>query len=223
VELLDLVFPKKCVGCGKVGGYVCRDCEVGMWEEEQICPVCTRASRYGLRHRYCRESGSIEGLICFWAYEGIAQKLIKQAKYRFYYDYLGELLAGIGTRPELEYFYSFLKEGPLVVPVPLWPKREKERGFNQAEVIAKMVGKQWGLNTGNLLVRVKDTGHQTGRSRRERLEAVKDAFKLKIDGLLAKTILLVDDVWTTGATMRECTRVLKRAGVGRVWGLVLAR
>jgi competence protein ComFC len=224
---LDLFFPKKCVGCGKMGKYVCEKCEVGMWEEEQICPVCCRASRYGLRHKYCNRAWSIEGLTCFWAYEGLSQKLIKQAKYWFYYDYLGELVRDVSVRvsvrSEFNYFNKFLTTKPTVVPVPLWPKREKERGFNQAEVIGRLVASRWSLEMRSILLRVKDTGRQVGRDRAQRLEAVKEAFKLKTKDQLPKTILLVDDVWTTGATMRECSRVFKQAGAERVWGMVLAR
>src|SRR3989304_8658819 len=107
VDIWDVVFPKKCVGCGKMGGYVCEKCDVGLWEEEQICPTCGRASRYGLRHQYCKEAWSMEGLTCFWAYEGIAQKLIKQAKYKFYYDYLGELLEDISVRVSVRSEFAY--------------------------------------------------------------------------------------------------------------------
>ena len=221
MDILDLVFPKKCINCGKWGrGKVVHLCGVGGGE-----------SRYGLRHVYCKRPWSMEGFTCFWAYEGIAQKLIKQVKYRFYYDYLNELIscpvAPLNSLPEFEYLRRFLEVRPVVVPVPLWPKREKERGFNQAEIIAQIAGRQWALETGQMLVRTKDTGKQVGRTREERLEAVRDAFSitprppLNLRG--GVNILLVDDVWTTGATMSECCRILKIAGVKKVWGLVLAR
>lgn len=226
ISFLDILFPKKCVGCGKVGKYVCSECEVGLWEEEQICPICARNSRYGLPHKYCHEPYSLDGLTCLWAYEGLAQKIIKKAKYKYFYDVLGELLvhgSEFIDRPEFNYFLKFLETKPVVVPVPLHPKRLRERGFNQAEMIAKMFSQIWHLELNDCLIRVKDTGHQTGRGRDERLGAVKDAFQLKTKGQLPKAILLVDDVWTTGATMNECCKILKKAGVKKVWGLVLAR
>jgi len=75
---------------------------VGLWEEEQICPVCTRNSRYGLPHKYCHKSYGLDGLTCLWSYEGIAKKIIKKAKYKYFYDLLGELI----NLPEGgEYFY----------------------------------------------------------------------------------------------------------------------
>jgi ComF family protein len=125
--------------------------------------------------------------------------------------------------PEYSSLNGFMENGPVIVPVPLYPKRERERGFNQAEVIGRLVAGRWLLETKNLLLRVRDTGRQVGRDRVQRLDAMKEAFMLKTKDQLPTTVLLVDDVWTTGATMNECARVLKRAGVRFVWGLVLAR
>jgi competence protein ComFC len=225
---LDILFPRKCVGCGKEGGYVCKECEVGMWEEEQICPACARPSRYGLRHEYCRDK-TMEGLICLWAYEGIVRKLIKGSKYNnYYFDYLKDDALHnwrIAQRPELTYFCRYLELKPIVVPVPLYAKREKERGFNQAEIISLSLSKSLSLPMEKLLVRLKDTGRQVGRTREQRLKVMEGAFTVNYKSQITnyKNILLVDDVWTTGATMRECARVLKNAGARQVGGLVLAR
>ncbi len=225
--LLDLIWPKKCVNCGRMGSYVCESCKVGLWEEEQICPACRRASRYGLVHKYCYKSYGLDGLTCLWAYDGVAKKIIKKAKYKYFYDVLGELLVNSSEfmdRPEFNYVARFLEGKPIVVPVPLHEKRYRERGFNQAEVIAKSFAARHKLAcNGHLLVRIKDTGHQAGREREARLEAVKNAFVLSAKGYVPSAVLLVDDVWTTGATMSECCRVLKIVGVKKVWGLVLAR
>ena len=216
------MFPKKCVNCGKDGGYVCEEGSVGMWEEEQICPSCRRASRYGLRHKYCR--GDMDGLTCLWAYEGIARKIIANAKYKYFYDQLGELIK-LEERTEFEFLRRFLETRPKVVPVPLHPKRLRERGFNQAEKIANYEAGIMNLEVKNLLIRIKDTQQQVGRSREERLNAMENAFVVNRNSLfeIPDSILLVDDVWTTGATMSECAKVLRQNGAERIWGLVLAR
>ncbi len=125
-------------------------------------------------------------------------------------------------------FNEFLKGKPVVVPVPLHPKRLRERGFNQAETVAKALATRHVLAyDSHSLQRVKDTGHQVGRTRIERLLALEDAFSITprppLDPRGGANILLVDDVWTTGATMNECCMTLKKAGVKKVWGLVLAR
>ena len=230
MDWLSLLFPKKCINCGKWGGYVCDKCQVGLWEEEQICPNCRRNSRYGLRHMYCKEPYGLDGLICLWAYEGVAMKIIKKAKYRFYYDFLGELSVNssqLSVRPEFSYFLKFLESKPMVIPVPLHLARERERGFNQAEMIGRSLASRHSLSfDSHLLERTRDTGHQTGRTREERLEAVKNTFALptmpKMPSM-PENVLLVDDVWTTGATLSECCKILKQNGAKTIWGLVLAR
>lgn len=232
VGVLDLIFPKKCIGCGKMGGYVCGECSVGLWEEEQICPGCHRNSRYGVRHVYCKDLYGLDGLTCLWAYEGIAKKIIKKAKYKYYFDVLEFLILNfnpVALREQFEInvpmtkFIEFLNTKPVVVPVPLHLVRERERGFNQAEVIGNLVARYWMLDTRSLLIRTKDIGHQVGRTRQERLKSVAGVFSLKSNIYHLKSVLLVDDVWTTGATLSECCKILKQNGAKTVWGLVLAR
>ena len=231
------MFPKKCVGCGEwgllaqTGRYVCEKCEVGLWEEEQICPVCARGSRYGLRHGYCKRPWSMEGVTALWAYEGMARKIIASAKYKFHWDFLRELtslsVAQLLSRVELAYFGEFLASKPVIVPVPLYPKRERERGFNQSEIISLSLSRIWGLEMKEMLTRIRDTGQQVGKTRESRLKNVEGVFHITPSNpplkLRGGSVLLVDDVWTTGATMNECAKVLRQAGVRRVWGLVLAR
>jgi competence protein ComFC len=227
MKLLDLLFPKKCIGCGKFGGYVCDECQVGIWEEDQICPVCTRNSRYGLRHKYCQKPYYLDGVSCFWAYEALARKLIIKAKFNYYFDYLSELIVNSSellVRPEYTELAWFISQNPTTVPIPLHPKRLRERGFNQAEIIARHLSKIFGLPMAPMLQRTKNTDHQVGKSRSERLKNLEDAFQLNyIKHKLPTHVLLVDDVWTTGSTMSECAKTLKKGGVKKVWGLVLAR
>lgn len=208
-----------------------------MWEEEQICPGCGRNSRYGLRHKYCERKGYLEGLSCLWAYEGLTKNIIGRVKYKFKYDCLGELLKDakvrVRERPEFDYLKRVLEKDPVVVPVPLSAAREKWRGFNQAEMAAEGTARELGLVKQSLLIRVKETGQQVGRSREERLKMMEGAFEINSKSVrtaskstnsqMPEEVLLIDDVWTTGVTMQECAKTLKRAGVGQVWGWVLAR
>jgi ComF family protein len=200
--LLDLLFPKKCLGCGKTGSYVCQECQVGVWEAEP-----------GPR------PANLDGLICLWAYDGLVKKAIKQAKYNGRYDLLKFLISNFKFLNNFQ-FHNV----QAVVSVPLHRNRFMERGFNQAEVIAKEISKIYKIPVVNLLTRIKDTGHQTLRTRPERLMALKNAFKIKNLKLkVPQAVLLVDDVLTTGATLSECAKTLKKAGVKKVYGLVLAR
>ena len=111
----------------------------------------------------------------------------------------------------------------ILCPVPLHWLRKFSRGFNQSELLALEVGAARGWEVKNLLKRTRWTGSQVGRRRRERLVGVKDAFVLG-DGVEAipHRVILVDDLSTTGATLEECAKALKRAGVERVEGLVIA-
>jgi len=113
----------------------------------------------------------------------------------------------------------------LVVPIPLHRKKLRERGFNQAELIAKVVAKhlQVRLTKGNLK-RTKATITQTSLDRKERRRNLREAFTVKNrDGFQAKNVLLVDDVYTTGTTIKEAAKVLKEAGVKEVYVFALAR
>src|SRR5262249_39091001 len=108
--------------------------------------------------------------------------------------------------------------GSLIIPVPLHPSRERRRGFNQAELIAARLGRPV---TNRLLRRRKNTPSQTGLTRNERKRNLASAFEVR--GTAKGTIIVVDDVYTTGSTMNEIARTLKRAGVDRVEVLTVAR
>ncbi len=113
-------------------------------------------------------------------------------------------------------------EDVTVVPVPLHSKRLAERGFNQAQFLGGRVAKEMGWPLEHFLYRSRETKTQTNLTREQRRMNVSSAFACKGD-VAGKNILLVDDVITTGATLEECAKVLKRAGAKRVKALVVAR
>ena len=114
--------------------------------------------------------------------------------------------------------------GNLVVPVPLSRKRRRWRGFNQAELLARAVAQNYGLTLdSNNLIRIKHKKPQAKLNEIHRLANVKECFAWRGGDLNKKNIILVDDVVTTGATLNECAKVLKAAGAGQVWGLVVAK
>jgi len=122
-------------------------------------------------------------------------------------------------------FFSYLfSEKPLITFIPLSFGKERKRGFNQSELIARALGKITGLETISLLKKIKETQSQTRLKKEERLKNIEGAFSLKTDGLkLPENLILVDDIWTTGATMKEGSKILKQSGVKKIWGFVLAR
>jgi len=109
-------------------------------------------------------------------------------------------------------------EESMVTSVPMWKQKERERGFNQAKILAQLLG-----NNVDLLERVRETKAMFGLSKNDRQININGAFRVVTKDQILGRVIVVDDVWTTGATMRECVKVLKKAGVGEVWGVTLAR
>jgi ComF family protein len=112
-----------------------------------------------------------------------------------------------------------------IIPVPLHPKRKRARGFDQAKVLAKELSKLKELPLENLVLRkVKNVLPQTSLEREERMKNVRGAYTvLKSGKIRGKTVLLVDDVYTTGSTLKECSRELLRAGAKEVRGITIAQ
>ena len=170
--------------------------------------------------------------MAYGSYDGALRDLIHLLKFdqvRPIAPILGRMLADVIAALE-----PALPPGTIaVVPVPLHRKKKAERGFNQAEVIARAALHHLARRDkfearfelcADALVRSRDTGSQIGLSRRQRRENLRDAFAVREPApILKRSILLVDDVLTTGATASECARVLRRAGAGRVWVATVAR
>ena len=112
----------------------------------------------------------------------------------------------------------------LIVPVPLHPTRERERGFNQASLLSELISAQTSIRSQRVLERVRYTTTQTALDRSERMENLHNAFRLRKNAdVRGLRVLLIDDVLTTGSTLRECARVLKRAGAISVHAATAAR
>ena len=209
MPIVDWLFPKHCIGCGKLGAYVCMECLNRLpLLRNPICPMCLRSSYLGFTHPKCQLPESLDGLLSTFAYKGLANKIIKTYKYRYVSDLRDDLV---------ELLVSLSEWGPLentnwvVVGAPLHGRREKWRGFNQAD-IAEGIAQycRWDYQTG-VITRQKYTPPQMSLGRRERFQNLVGAIGCgsnlaKING---KAVLLVDDVWTTGATLRECAKILK--------------
>lgn len=222
----DVIFPKKCIRCGRWGAYVCERCEVGLWEAEQVCPGCGYESEGGVRHGRCEKLGALDGLIGMWTGEGMAKSVIRRAKDRYYFDGLDELVKRgmeIVKAGQAQEFWEFLKIRPVLVCIPLHSKKLKERGFNQTEIMGRILAKGWQLEVKNWMVRVRNNERQTSKSLEARVKNIDGAFEIKAKVKVDGNVVIVDDVWVTGATLQEGAKVLKQAGAKKVWGLVLAR
>jgi len=190
--LLDILFPKHCLGCNKEGLYICKKCELFM-----------------------NEVNNIGNLAFFWEYNGIVKMAIHQAKYGSSYDILKELV----SKKDFE-----IDKNAVITYVPMHIKKKKQRGFNQAEIIAKEIGKKTGVPVAKMLEKVKETPEQAKLDKPARIKNLKNSFKLcgRLS-LSQESVLLVDDVFTTGATMEECGKVLLKAGFKNISYFALAK
>jgi len=222
--ILDIIFPIRCVGCQKEGRWICERCWVGLkLYNYSLCPICGLESKNGSVCGYCQKLTSLDGLSVILEKNNLSQKLIHFVKYNFVVDILTVL------KPQfIEYFKinPWWRDFFVLVPVPLHRRRLLERGFNQSQLIAQIISEIKGNKINpKLLQKIKYNHHQVGLSADKRRSNIIDSFRVSFDLKedYHQTIVIVDDVYTTGSTMEECARVLKEAGYQKVWGLVLIR
>ena len=155
--------------------------------------------------------------------QGEVRELIHEFKYNGHFHHLPQL--AVWLKDGFDRFYKDdLTPWDALVPVPLYPLRKRERGFNQAEELARTLGKRVGLPVMNVLKRVKKTEAQAKLRRSERLRNQMNAFELKSEfDLQGKKLLIIDDVFTTGATVNACAQILKQAGASSLSALTVAR
>lgn len=220
--VLDIIFPKSCLGCGQGGEYICQKCVVGLKPAAAICPYCRAYSYNGRTHSRCIRKYGIDGQTSLWRYSGTMRKAIHMLKYRYASDSADQLVKLV-----LDEFQSRWN-GPLgqcVASIPLEIRRERKRGYNQASLLGEKLAVELGLaHMNGLLTRRIYRKPQVGLTKKERLRNIRGVFAVNQDVLSenkGKSVLLFDDVWTTGATMFEATRVLKKAGIKKVWGLTV--
>lgn len=255
--LLDTIFPKRCLGCGRIGQYFCPGCSSIVRTiklNEAICPICEKPAIDGRTHPGCQGRYTLDGLTSLFRYDGIVRTAIKKIKYRYIRDLISEfvslfpltsqnssLLLGYIDNPKNRFllqssnksknsklFNNSDKSQIMLVPVPLYKWRERERGFNQSELMGKLVAQNLEIKMDNsVLTRIKSSTPQADLKKRpERLANIKNVFKVNrsgLDQLSNLSIILFDDVFTTGATLNDAANTLKRSGVKFVWGLTVAR
>lgn len=221
MNFFDFIFPKKCVSCGRFGSYICRECFSKIeFIEKPVCASCGRQAVGGRTHPGCVTRYTLDGLVTACRYRGAIRAAIVKIKYRWIYN-ISSLLVDLVADSLWRYD---LPDGVILVPIPLHTSRKRWRGFNQAELLAVELAKRFKvkINT-NLINRVINTKTQVGLSRDERKKNIKGAFEVSRESKVkGKRFILVDDVFTTGATMSEACRVLKANGAKSVWGMTVA-
>lgn len=226
MSIFDILFPKRCVSCGKVGRYICSDCRktiVPIAPNECICPICGKPAVDGVTHPRCRTRYGMDGLSSFFYYRDAVRRAVQSMKYRLVSDVVNEFLTYVPFGTFFVYGAKGNKDA-VVVPVPLYKDRWKQRGFNQAELIAHELSRELELPMrADMLIRNRATPPQVSlTTRTERLKNMTHVFQA-VRTIQYRYIILVDDVFTTGATMRAAACALKRAGAKSVWGVTMAR
>lgn len=227
--LLYYLFPPRCPFCDKVLFYsmlaprefACKVCQdKPEYAEEPVCSRCGQPLE-DERQEYCydcarKKHGYKQGK-ALWAYKGAVKDSLYRFKYqgrREYAEYYGRELARM--------YGGWVKRCGVqaIVPIPISKKRMRQRGFNQAGLVAGYVGKELGIPVyQDLLLRVRDTKAQKGLNDEERKNNLKRAFKTRINKVQLDHILLIDDIYTTGSTMDEAARELRQAGAKEVYCL----
>jgi competence protein ComFC len=234
----DLIWPRSCFGCGADGTYACKNClDKINFSFKKICFGCNAENEDDRICSKCKKDFYIDGCLFALNYEDpLVKKLVKAFKFGFIRELAGPLggyLADLllpplikGDRPVLSLPKGgdFSLQQPLLIPIPLFPRRERWRGFNQAVLLAQKTSGLCGIALmENKLRRIKNNKPQSLLGGQERKANVLGAFGFNGEKLDGQTIYLIDDVITTGATLNECARVLKENGAGEVWGLVVAK
>lgn len=227
---LELLFPIYCLGCEKTEGTLfCHACRTGLQMIPPACFVCKKLSPGkkrappGRTCKYCRRETAIFAFLSPFLYsDKPLRSLIHALKYNRVKD-AGKELADLLLN-YLQYFRIVLPNRAILIPIPLYPSKERTRGFNQTRLIAERLSVALGLPlAADLLKKTKDTRAQAELERERRLKNVAGVFEVSRPELLEKkTVILVDDVKTTGATLEEAAKALKKAGASRIWAITIA-
>ena len=220
-QLLDLVLPPRCVECRRLGVWLCSECMNCVPRVES--PICARCGGAVTTDEWCvrcrtlpLQIDSIRSVVYF---EGALRKAVHLFKYEgrtVLAEPMGDLMA--------RYWMEHSVPVDIVVPVPLHKSRLRERGYNQAALLAREMVRRTGLAMEEqVLVRRRATAAQIELDSKQRKENVRAAFRCTSDKLTGKHVLLVDDVCTTGATLEACSVALYEGGAHKVQALTLAR
>jgi ComF family protein len=219
---LDLLFPLRCIECGKEGSLICPGCRQQLsWIQKPVCRSCGAFKPLDTPCTSCPVfQPVIDGVRAPFRFEATIRSAVHRLKYRNLRAMAAPLAA---------FMADYLSDNPLphdiIIPVPLHSKKLRERGYNQSELLAKQLGRLTTVPVvKDCLIRHRHTPAQAmTKSIEERHRNLTGAFTCKNDSVRGRKILLIDDVATSCATLDACAAALKSAGAVSVWGLTLAR
>ena len=222
-NVAKIVFPSdfKCLCCDNdvyKGVDFCDKCKKSLpFNNGNICEVCgAKISGVG-KCVICGTKKFFEIARAPFLYDGIIKKLI----YNFKYNNAKYLFKPL-SKYMVECYIKNKMNADLIIPIPLHFKKLKQRGYNQSELLSIEISKILNIPVLNALSRIRDTSTQTNLTFKERKENMKRAFKINDSAIKGKNVLLVDDVYTSGATIKEACKVLNSASVNKIYVLTLA-
>lgn len=217
-HIIRTIAPHECVGCGQEGRLLCSICESRLSRAVERCYRCHKAAASGVTCSTCRRQSKLVSVRAVTTYGGMAKRLVWRLKFeraRAAGDEVGRL---IGARLQ-----EWNVENVVIVPVPTATRRVRQRGYDQAVLIARAAASRSDLPYASLLLRLGQR-RQVGGSRSQRLEQIKDAFRARdVMRVHGAHIILIDDVLTTGATLEAAAATLKAAGAKKVEAIVFAQ
>lgn len=220
--VVDFFFPRRCVGCGRVGDFLCTSCCQIL--PRLLPPFCLKCGKPESSGGLCPTcwgwQAEINGIRSPFHFDGVVRQAIHELKYHNLKAISGCLAGLLAT-----YLQVNPMPGEVLVPVPLHPRRLRQRGYNQSSLLAQELGRLTALPVvEDCLFRFKDSLPQArAPTVEDRRRNMADVFACLDQRLSGRHVLLVDDVCTSGATLEACAVALKAAGAVSVWGLTLAR
>ena len=226
-KIINLIYPQVCGICGKINyNAVCPKCNVHLKKQGKM-DILTKEE---LKENSLEKEKFFEELIYIFKYESQIRELILDYKFNeksyMYKTFVNFLLKN-------KKIFENIKKYDKIIPVPISKKRYKERGYNQSLLIAKEISMQISYETNNniklelvnnCLIKTKNIIEQSKLNKEDRQHNIQGVYTLKNGSILTnKSILLVDDIYTTGSTVNECSRVLQQAKPNKIGVLVLAK
>lgn len=210
--VLNLIYPPTCGICGKLEpDFLCKKCEKQLESQAKFqIQENEKINNYFQEHLYIFE------------YQGMIRKMILNYKFNDK-PYLYKTIVNFLLKNEK--FFQILKSYDTIIPVPISRKRRKERGYNQSELIAKEIAKKIEIDYNNqCLFKTKNIIEQSKLNREERQKNIQGVYELHNQEMLEnKKILLLDDIYTTGSTVNECSKTLKQSGTKKIGVLTIAK
>lgn len=217
----DMFFPSRCIVCKRDGALLCNECKMTFPFAPATCPFCD-AITDGRTCNKCTRTKKLRSVISLFDYEHTGvQNLIASIKYRGLFALVDTLAPNI---EELILAHKdFCDRSTVLIPAPLRKASFRERGFNQAEIIAKKISQVTRLSITKSLMFSANSGPQHLLSQAARWEKIDNRVRIRYLAKDVKHAIVVDDLLTTGATLESCAQALSQAGVERIDGFTLAR